>query len=207
LVSRRADIPVETLEIPEGFAFPAWESPLDVDAYLRIVPPEATVKGLFLMRLIQELERAGKPLPTDKRYFTFHDYSLRECMELLALGAPLLYPEHSVRNGIRRLAWLAYGTFTETMIGRVIFGLAGTRPGAVFRLAPRGLSQASSVGKIVPVVTDRESVVLRISQVYCFPDCFGVGMAEGVLDALNVRGYVAVRMQDLTEGEIYIRWL
>jgi uncharacterized protein (TIGR02265 family) len=92
------------------------------------------------------------------------------------------------------------------MIGRAIFGLAGRDVGSILKLASKGASVASNVGKMEVLDLQPESAILRVSEIYIFPECFNAGMAEGVLMACGVEGFVAQKMLSLTEGDFYLGW-
>jgi len=198
--------PVAELDLPEGFALPDWDRPFDPAAYFGIVPEYATAKGMFVQALLDEADRLGIALELDQRYYPFLNYPLRECMEITLKAAATFYPESSPRDGLRRVARLSYTTFAASMIGRVVFGIAGQDVGRILKLASKGASIASTVGKMEVVDLQEHSAVLRVAEIYIFAECFNVGMAEGVLSACGRDGYVAQRMRSLTEGDFYICW-
>lgn len=198
--------PTSALDLPAGFHLPDWESPLDVESHLALVPEGCTAKGLFLRALLAEVERHGRSLPTRETYQGFHDYPLRHCLEQLVDGARLLYPGVPLRTGIRRLSWLAYDAFADSLIGRVIFGVLGRRVGAILGLAGRGVAHAANVGKVETEMLDEGEAILRAADVYAFLDCFGVGLVEAILRRCDAEGLVAVRMRSPTAGDLYVRW-
>jgi hypothetical protein len=98
--------PVAEFDLPEGFAVPDWNAPFDPAPYFEGVPAGATAKGMFVQALLDEAERLGVSLDFGKRYFPFHSYPLRECMEITLQAAATLYPESSPRDALRRVAQL-----------------------------------------------------------------------------------------------------
>jgi hypothetical protein len=92
------------------------------------------------------------------------------------------------------------------MIGRVIFGAVGHNPAALFKLAGRALKHSSSVGKLETVPVDDHAAVIRATEIYVFTECFGIGMAEGALEACGREGAVLQRMHTLTEVDFLVRW-
>src|SRR5689334_16994743 len=96
----------------------------ELEAWIGETPPEATVKGMYVETLLTMLRRRGAPSPTDKRYFAFKDYPLRELMRLMVDAIGVLYPELSPREGMIALGRLAFPTLTSTTIGKVIFSVA-----------------------------------------------------------------------------------
>ena len=83
------------------------------------------MKGMYVETLLSMLKRRGAALPTDKRYFSFKDYPLRELMRLMVDALEVLYPDISPREAMIALGRLAFPTFTSTTIGKVIFSVAG----------------------------------------------------------------------------------
>ena len=161
---------------------------------------------MFIQALYDEADRAGVELPSPRRYHAFHSYPLRECMERTLEAASLIHPDCTQRDAIHRLGWLSYQTFADSMIGRAVFGIAGRDVGRILKLASRGASIASSVGKIEVASLSDDSVMLYVFEIYVFAECFNVGITEGVLRACGKQGFVAQKMTSLTEGEFYLRW-
>src|SRR6185369_8606397 len=97
----------------------------ELEDWISETPPEAAVKGMYVEALLSLLKRRGAAMPTDKRYFSFKDYPLRELMRLMVDAVEVLHPDVSPREGMIALGRLAFPTFTSTTIGKVIFSVAG----------------------------------------------------------------------------------
>lgn len=198
---------IAAYDLPDGFSLPDWRLPFDPTPYFDAVPEDATAKGMFLQALFEEAACKDVRLGEEgERFYPFRNYPLRRCMELTVEAAEKPYPDLTLRDGIRRVAWLSYATFAQSMIGRVVFGVAGQEVGRILQLASKGASIASTVGKMEVVDLQKDSAVLRVSDIYIFAECFNVGMAESVLRACNREGIVAQQMFSPTEGDFYVRW-
>ena len=164
---------------PAGFAPPDWGAPLDVENLLSEVPDDATAKGMFLARLLKEVTALGLSPPTTERFQAFHDYPLKRHLELHVEVASLLYPNEPPREGLRRLAGLAYQAFSETHIGKVILGVMGRDPVRIMKLAGRAMSHSSSIGRTETEVIDERTVIIPGLRDLPFPRLLLRGCARG----------------------------
>ena len=191
---------------PPGFGSVDLEEDVDVAAYLKRVPKHATGKGMFLVRLLQELDRRGIARPTAERFLPFSDYPLRRCLELNAEAAKLMFPTLPLADGLRRVAWTSFDTFSGSLIGQVLFGAVGHDVESILKLASRAMAYTTNVGsQELEVVRDR-TAVLQVHNAYLFAEYFGVGMLEGVLRSCGSEGQVLASMSSPTSGAFYVRW-
>jgi len=198
--------PLTGLDLPPGFAPPDWEAPFDLQAHLRRVPDDATVKGMFMASVVDTVrERAGSHL-TEERYTPFRDYPLTLLLELMVEGAGRLFPDRSVRDGMRRLARPSFPVFSRSLVGRAIFAVSGHDPHSVFRQGSRAWRHATNLAKVESEELDETAAVVRVRDFH-FTDAVAVGVAEGVLQACGRPGNVAVRMETPSTGEFLVRWM
>jgi len=191
---------------PLGFVPVDVRLHVDVNAFVRRVPKHATGKGMFLVRLMQELDRRGIARPTSERFLPFSDYPLKRCLELNAEAARLMFPSLPLSDGLRRVAWTSFDTFAESLIGQVLFGAVGHDVESILKLSSRALSYATNVGTYeLEVIRDR-TAVLQVQDAFLFAEHFGVGMLEGVLRSCKCEGEVLASMTSPTSGAFYVRW-
>lgn len=191
---------------PLGFAPVDLKANVDVAAYLRRVPKHATGKGMFLARLMQELDRRGIARPTQERFLPFGDYPMQRCLELNAEAARLMFPFTPLSDGLRRVAWTSFDTFAASLIGQVIFGAVGRDVESILRLASRAMAFATNVGEFQLEMVRERTAVLHVQDAFLFGEYFGVGMMEGVLRSCGSDGEVLARMETPTSGAFYVRW-
>jgi uncharacterized protein (TIGR02265 family) len=201
------DLPIEAMDLPDGFALPDWNAPIDLEACLDRVPRDAASKGMFVQAMADELKRHGKTPSRMERWVAFRDYPLREVMEFIIEAGQLLHPAAPTREQLRRTSRIGYETFSSSMIGKVIFGTVGRDVKRIFRLAGRAFPHAMSHGKIECEIVDDQTAIMRASDVYLFADCFAPGIAEGTLDACGLQGVVATRPISHSEIDLWIRWV
>jgi uncharacterized protein (TIGR02265 family) len=191
---------------PFGFARPNLRSDVDVAAAISRVPRDATGKGMFLARLMSELDRRGIARPTQDRFLAFRDYPLAQCLEVNAAAARLMFPFVPLSEGLRRVAWTSFDTFASSLIGNVLFGAVGRDVESILRLASRAVGLATNVGSCHLEVVRDSTAVMTFDHNYLFAEPFGTGMLEGVLRSCECEGEVLVRMDSPIRGAFHVRW-
>jgi uncharacterized protein (TIGR02265 family) len=189
---------------PEGFTAPDFRTPIDLAASLARVPAHATGKGMFVAKLLAELDARGIPRPTDERFVPFTDYPLTRCMELNLEIARLLHPRVPDREALRRVAWRSFSIFAESMLGRMFFGAIGRDPVAALNIACRALPTTTNVGAFRIEQLDGEHALMHVTDTYLFAEPFGAGMIEGVLQACGRDGEVLVKMAGDTDAVFFL---
>jgi uncharacterized protein (TIGR02265 family) len=200
------------IDMREEFVTPDFSKPLHLGAYLARVPAEATCKGMFFDDIIKAVTKASPQAGAElvphvaRRYVPFRDYPLREHMELTARAVQLLYPALPQREGLRRLGWLAFPAFTESLVGRIIFGILGNDLDKVFELGPRSFSVSLSHGRATAYRIGEAHWQYVFTEVYGFLDAYYVGVLEGPIKKLGKVPQVRLSPASLSEGVMDIRW-
>jgi uncharacterized protein (TIGR02265 family) len=189
-----------------AFEPPPWDAALDPQEYIEAIPREATVKGMFLQKIVDEATKAGIDPPQRGPYRAFRDYPLREALDLEIAVVPQMFPEVSLREGMRRLGWTAYPTLLDSMIGRVIFGVLGEDLPAIFKAAAKGYRVSVSIGRAHVIEVGTKHAVVRLEEVYNFPDCYQVGVFEGVFRHYQRTGTVECHAKGKFDIDILARW-
>jgi uncharacterized protein (TIGR02265 family) len=192
--------------VPEEFALPDYAAPIDVEARLAVVPPEATVKGMYFASLLEEAQRRRTPLEVRWRIVPFRDYPLRAFHELVLEAARAWWPGEPPREQLRRVGQLAFPAMQRSLVGKVMFGALGGDVGAMMRLSPKGWTVSLSHARVELVDSGARHVVLRFAGIYSWLDCYEPGILEGGLMAVGRPGVVALRSRTLTEGDLYVAW-
>jgi len=191
---------------PSGFVPVDLKVNVDVASYIKRVPKHATGKGMFLARLMQELDHRGITRPTQERFLPFSDYPLQRCLELNAEAARLMFPFVPLSDGLRRVAWTSFDTFAGSLIGQVLFGAVGRDVESILKLASRAMGYATNVGEFDLEMVRERTAVLHVQEAFLFGEYFGVGMIEGVLRSCASDGEVLARMETPISGAFYVRW-
>jgi uncharacterized protein (TIGR02265 family) len=204
--------PIIDLGLAMTSADPDWDAPLDVEAYMKLVSPAATIKGMFPSVLVAAARRLRVTLPhAQLRFVPFNDYPLRLHMELLVEAAAAFYPHLSTRRGLRKLGHYACGAFLGSTIGKIVFaGIEHPQhvPNAIHGMV-RAYEIGTNLGKpFVHVVSigEREAL-LQVDGLPSFLDSHHIGVVEGLFRFCGVEGTAIVKASSLTSGEIECRWV
>ena len=196
----------------ERFRAPDFARPFDLSAYLANTPDDATCKGLFFQDVIKAVQSAGRAaaaqrLPQlSRRYVAFSDYSLREHMELTTQVAGILYPDVPTREGLRRLGWLVFPGFAESLVGKVIFTIFGEHLDRVYELGPRSFPVSLSRGRAETERVGERHWRITFREIYGFLDCYYVGVIEGPIRRLGKTADVRFHASSLSDGVMDVRW-
>lgn len=201
---RPLDLPLDEIELPPGFHRPDPYKPIDLERSRRRVPPEATVKGMFFTSLEEEVRSRGFDLAS-RRLPPFLDYPMTELLDLYEEAARVSHAGLPTYEAMRRLARPAFRVFSDSLVGRTVFGVIGRDVQRVLGLAARAWPHAANVGKLEVERIDEQTALVRASEFY-LTEPVAVGIAEGVLLADGRRGLVAARMSSPIDGEFWIRW-
>ncbi|MGE0790919.1 MAG: DUF2378 family protein [Sandaracinaceae bacterium] len=171
---------------PDGFVAPDFSQPLDTDAVLAGIPDGAMMKGMFLEAMVSAAKQAGVTLPSARdAYLGFRSYPLREHCALLIELARGLYPNETLRQGLRRLGRGAAGTMLGSTLGRVTVGAADDAVEVIRQMA-RTYPLLAQPGHIEVVSARPGRVVVALHDIHFFQDCHHVGVYEGALRVAKV---------------------
>ncbi len=197
----------------ERFVLPRFDRPVDLEAHLARLPPDATCKGMFFRDQLELASRTGSPesiaaaagIP-HRRYLPFLDYPMHDNLKLTVEVSRRVYPTVSLGEGLRRLGRIGFETFLTSHVGKVLVLAAGHDVGAVLMLAPRAFPLVMSFGKVTTTRVDDRTVIARCSELPAFVETYQVGTLEGIFAHFGIDGTVRVAMEDLANGAIEARW-
>jgi uncharacterized protein (TIGR02265 family) len=170
-------------------------------------PAEATVKGMFISSFLDSLDRGGFPRPTDARFVSFKDYPLRQFMELMLVAIGTAWPTMSPRAGLRRLGQSAYPTLAASVVGRVLFSVAGLNFGTALQLTEKAYKVSLNPGSAKLVNLVGKTATLEFRDIWNFADCYQVGVMEGAMVAYRVKGEVtAQKLRRPCDVDLHLRW-
>jgi uncharacterized protein (TIGR02265 family) len=192
---------------------PDYTADLDVDAYIARCPADATAKGMFLTACV-DLARRSAPSRTEevfdglsrRRWTPFLDYSLRDTMRIHTNVARIRWPREPLREGLRRFGWTAYPTFAESSAGRLLFGVLNRDFEGKFSLMSRGIAISVSHARVTPHRVGERHWRVEYEDVFCFLDCYHVGIIEGVARAHGLTANIMVKLRSPESGTLDVRW-
>lgn len=183
-----------------------WSAPFDLEAYINAIPAKGALKGMFFRDIEAQLQKNGKSMPNAANYTAFKDYPLRDYMRVCYDTSRILFPGASPREGLRRLGWSIYDTFTRSMVGKVMIGVLNNNLVSIMKTMNKAASVGMNTGYIETLEAKEGMAVLFLRDVY-FIDTFQVGVLEGCLKATNkVDGKVRIHAVELTEAYLQVTW-
>jgi uncharacterized protein (TIGR02265 family) len=192
--------------VTDTFVEPDWKAPVDVAAAVNAAPTNETVKGYLLQAVLEEAKKAGKAWPGRAKYVGFKDYSIREHVETIAMGARVIYPELPIREGLRRLGRRAYPALLESLVGKVVFGALGRDLESALKIVSRGYQISATKGSAQLLDVGSNHALIKIWDIWTWPDAYHVGIFEGALTIYDKVGRIRVRLVQPTEAELQINW-
>jgi uncharacterized protein (TIGR02265 family) len=188
------------------YAAPALTAPLDLAAHIALAPRHGKVKGMFFRKIIDDVRAATGKTIRNRSYFHFSDYPLSDWLALLYDAAQCAYPHEPVRAGLRRLGRSMYPTFVDSMIGKVVFSVAGNNVTRALPLYPKIWSVVSNHGTAVVDELTEGRVVIRLRNVWDFLDSFQLGSLEGGMGFFGVDARVKVAEISPCDADFEIIW-
>ncbi len=197
----------------DAFVTPDFAGELDPAPYLAAVPDDELCKGLFFQGVIDAVRRAAPSRVESlfegmqtRRFVTFREYPLREHMKMTMNAVKLIHPRMPSREGMRRLGWLAFTSFSDSMVGRVVFGVLGRDPERILAAGPRAFSLSLRRGRLTSTRLGPRHFRLVFREIYGYLDTYYVGVVEGALRAHSVMPRLKLRLTSLADGEMDVFW-
>jgi uncharacterized protein (TIGR02265 family) len=197
-----------------GFHEPDFEAPVDLEAHLAALPPEATCKGLFLADLVQQ---AGKVTTerdlfrmaqiAERRYVGFRDYPLADAVQLAVTTARVLYPRYPLGEGLRRAGQTVFDALMGTHIGRSLFGILGREVDLVLLAGPKAFKLMVNVGQLTADKAGFRTFHLRAQEFPGLLETYQIGVLEGMLRYCGQRGRIRIALEDLGTATIELHLL
>ena len=193
---------------PPGFTRPDYSTPFDFEARTKGLTPERTIKGFLLQGMLNTAKEAGRPLPGERKYVAFKDYSALDGAKLTVEVAGHLHPEVPIQEGLRRMGRRGLHFLSDSMLGRVILGTVGLKLETLLAATPRIFSQIIQHGPRVSLVEQSSHHACLHYQNFFpdFLDCVQLGVLEGGLIAYGKTHEVFIRKIAAGEAELWGCW-
>ena len=179
---------------------------LFLEERLRAIPAGSTIKGMFFHPLIEEARRVWPEAFAGRLYSALTNYPASEFLLLAAEAAALVHPELPPREALRRLGRLHQNAFTQRSVGRVLMSFAGGYLETALGLIPR-IYELLAPGMTATIQElNSFSAVISLRHCWGFPECYQVGVFEGVFEAFQVEGDVWVKPLSFSEVDLALFW-
>ena len=205
---------VPAAALPATLRDPDFEAPVDIEAHLDALPPEATCKGLFFLDVLQRLSKSptevdvfrAAQLPA-RRYVAFRDYSLGDAYRLTLAATRVLFPRYPLGEGLRRMGQSTFDAVLTTHIGRSLFGILGTDVEPILLTGPKAFKLLVSIGQVTAEKTAPRVFTFRVQEFPAFLETYQVGVLEGVLRHCKQHGKVRIAVQTLSAATLEVKLL
>ena len=190
----------------QGFFPPDGTAPIDINAYIREIPPEAVTKGMFFDPLREQVREAGHPIPGRDRYIAFRNYPMPEYLEVVLGCGELLHPGTPTRALLRMAGRLVYPTFASSLLGSLLFKFAGRDVPRLLKAVPRAYNQINPRASAEVETRGQNSAIVKVRGLWDVPEVSQVGIFEGGIEALGLEGEVLVRPLTECDCDLLLNW-
>jgi serine/threonine-protein kinase len=193
---------------------PDFGAAVDLDAHVRLLPPDASCKGMFFMDVLARASRFAPSLDIHKaagiperRYLPFRDYPMADGLRLTSAAARVLFPRHGIGEGLRRVGRTAFETILGTHVGRSLFGVLADEIDSIFMRSPKAYKLLLNFGELSAEKTDFRTYLFRVKGFPAFLETYQVGVIEGVVAHCKERSQIQIALDDLACGAVEVRLL
>jgi uncharacterized protein (TIGR02265 family) len=178
----------------------------DFEKQIADTPDSAVAKGMFFDSLQRAMEQRGAAPLSGARYVSFKDYPLKDLMRLILDGSQVLYPESKTDEALRRLGQLVFPTLMGSMVGKVMFAVAGRSFAAALPLTEKAYN-ISVTGDVKLRQLGPGAAILELRGVWNFPDTYQRGVLEGAMESFHARGTVrAEALARPCDANLHLNW-
>jgi len=152
-------------------------------------------------------KQRGVVLPSAREsYVGFRQYLLREHATLMVEAARAVWPNESLREGLRRMGRGSPRALVQSMIGRVVLGSV-EGPREILRAMAKSYALHTKPATLEVVHDEPGRAIVRAKDVLYFLDSHHVGVFEGVLKYAEVEaGRVRIHAWSDTEADLLCEW-
>lgn len=198
--------PPSTSDEGRPFVDPPWESPLDVERALAVIPADAKISGMFFAYLVAAAKAQNIVLPSARdRYLAFNFYPVTDLALLVLEAIPLLFPGRSLRHALRTLGRRGPDALLSSTLGRVTLGSAEGVHAAVAAIAS-AYELNLRPSHVAILDTAQSWMVVRLEKIFYFLDSHHVGAFEGVLRFAGTHGTVRLASRGPASADLLLSW-
>jgi uncharacterized protein (TIGR02265 family) len=188
------------------FLDPPWDTPLDADRALAIIPPDAKISGMFFTYLVAAAKAQNVVLPSARdRYLQFNFYPVIDLARLVLEAVPLLFPGRPLRHALRTLGRRAPDAFLSSTLGKVTLGSTEGVHAAVTAIC-NAYELNLRPSRVAVLDSGPRWVTVRLEKVCYFLDSHHVATFEGVLRFTEVHGTVRMANRGPASADLLLTW-
>jgi uncharacterized protein (TIGR02265 family) len=183
----------------------------DIIDRLKLVPPSATVRGIYFRNVESQVERAGhldayRVYFEGDRYSSLPYYPLADYMIRIAVAGAIVESPPRVHEGMFAVARGNAATFGQSLLGKMLFRLLSRDP---VRLTEQGLAarrQSHTYGHWGIVRHASNAIEMVYEEEYQWIDSVIAGAAHGTFEACGIAAQFETRMRTRFSGSTFVRW-
>jgi uncharacterized protein (TIGR02265 family) len=183
----------------------------DIEERLSLVPPSASVRGLYFNAIEKQLAAHDKLMPY-KKYFPrdhfgalgFHPISAY-LVRLACAGAFMASPER-VHDGMRLITKGNAVAFAESVLGRLMLRVLSRDPIRLLEQAMAGRRQSTNYGQWELVRHSARSMEIIHRQEYMWIESAIAGAGIGTFEACGIQARSETRLTDRLNGSTLWVW-
>jgi uncharacterized protein (TIGR02265 family) len=188
-----------------GRSIDAADDWVDLAGRIESVPEDAKIRGMFLSEALRLAPRLVKS-NIRTHYIPFSLYPVREYMRLLLRIARARYHSRPAASALLELGFGVYSQFAASMAGTAIFAMAQLDFKRVCELSPKAYSVTLKPGRTEVVHAALNDSVVKLREVWVYPDIFHAGIWLGAMEACGVTGSIEVIRHSLSDVDFHMKW-
>jgi len=183
---------------------------LELDRHVRLVPPSATVRGVFFNLARDALIRAdlGHAMTMAPELFrrrrAFESYPVRELLDLYARTGALLHEDPV--EGVAIIARRGSRTFAKSWLGDRFRKAIVPDPSVALRWIEGSRDYLCNYGFWRVERRNARYLILHMFNEYTSIEPWQRGGCEGLLRACGVDGVVRSELDDRFSGRLHVEW-
>jgi uncharacterized protein (TIGR02265 family) len=129
-----------------------------------------------------------------------------EYMDLLLRIARARSASKSAATALLELGFGVYSQFASSIAGTALFSVAQLDFKRICELSPKAYSITLKPGRTEVIRASTNEAVVRLRDVWVYPDIFHAGIWLGAMDACRVSGTIEVKRRSLNDAEFHMQW-
>jgi uncharacterized protein (TIGR02265 family) len=184
---------------------PNWAAAFNVAEHVARVPSNATIKGMFWNDLYKVARSVNAELP-EARYSAFRDYPLVDYLRAVADVSSKAHPGASTLQAIRQIGTRGFATLSDSLVGRVLFAIAGRDLPATLELVSDAYKRSVTPGAARLAQLGPGRAVIELRHIWTYPLAYQVGVFEGAIAHFGFGGTVKLRALSPCDADYLLEW-
>ncbi len=182
----------------------------DVQERLALIPPSASVRGMYFRSIDAVLARSEKAAQFlelfPEKIAAIRWYPASEFIVRLAVAGALLRGPENVHAGMFAIGRDNAIAFSESLVGQVLFRLLSRDPRKVLEQGAAARRQSCSFGRWTLTFPSEGLAIMEMTEEYLFIESYLLGAAQGTFDAIGIEVQATATLTDRFTGSHTLRW-